>query len=376
MADSNQNDDVGQHGTQPFTPISEAPDQDGHVCPTCGRSDGDDSNDNPSDEEEDDDFAPPLLSEGYDYRSANLIRNSVHIIGRSEEVPEPMVPIVALIYDPTARQSDVTFEEVCEDPELFILRTVEIHRYDVMRIFLDKIAHDAGRHFEVIKCSKQMPIFRRHLPGDPENAQRRRISQPMPDLLFGYRHDRFYPKYGFCDPTRICDAAANEDNLILPFLCVEIGEQRSAIEPSRSFYGMENEAAATAAACVKMMEQLNARIDESPNDGVFGAMRLCTVAFSVVTNGSEARLFMAWRDRWGGYTMRYLQAWLLAEEDQYVEFQHVFQNILHWASGERWTYLDGLFKWLEGGLRKAASAKRREQGSLGPASKRARADRK
>lgn len=372
MADSNQSNAVGQYGAQPVTPTSEPPDYDGHLCPTCGRSDGDDSNnDSSDDDDEGENSPPPLLSESYDYRSANLIRNGIHILGQTEEVPKPVAPLVAQIYDPAARESDVTCEAAMEDPDLFVLRTVQVHNYDMMRIFVEKIAHDAGRHFRVLKCSKQMPIFRRHLPSDPEKAQGKGVSQPLPDLLFGYNHDMIYPRQGFCDPTRVYDAAANEDNLILPFLSVEIGEQRSAIGPSRSFYGMENEAGATTAACVRMVEHLNTCVDQRPNNDVFDEMRLSPVAFSVVTNGSEARLFMGWRDLWGGYSMRYLEGWLLREEKQYVEFQHVFQNILHWASGERWNYIHGVFKWLETGMSKAA-AKRREEADLGPASKRAR----
>lgn len=371
MADSDPNNAVGQHGTQPFTPISQAPGHDGHVCPTCGRSDYDDSNDNDdsSDEEDYNASTPCLLSENYDYRSAHLMGNNIHVLGRSGRIPDFARREVALAFDPDSRLPDPTPEEVLKDPELAILREVHIHKYDIMRIFMDKIAHDASHHFEIIKCSKQMPIFRRQLPRIPGDALGKLISQPLPDLLFGYNHDIMYPRHLFCDPTGFCNAAANEDNLILPFLSVEIGEQRPATGHSRSFYGMENEAAAASAACVNMVERINSLIDGSSKPDIFGEGKLCSMAFSIVTNGSEARLFAAWKEPWGAYTMKNLQSWLLAEEDQFIAFQHVFRNILHWASGERWNYLDGALRWMSHELRKLAT-KRGEEGGLEPAPKR------
>lgn len=206
MTDSYQVDGVRQPRGLLSSQISETLEQPKHLK-TRFTSTYDDWENIVSDSEEDEHYhIPPLPTERYDYRDANLGWNHVKFVGRSEPVPDHLAAVVNAIFHPNAGPSDPSAEVAFNDPELSGLWNRRLDQYDLMRIFLDKITPHTEGNFFGLKSSKRMPIFKKHRPSDAETARGTKISQPVPELLFGYTHDIYkLENNSNFDPTQICD---------------------------------------------------------------------------------------------------------------------------------------------------------------------------
>lgn len=78
-----------------------------------------------------------------------------------------------------------------------------------------------------------------------------------------------------------------------------------------------------------MAEYLNECLEHKP------MARIDSTAFSIATNGSEARLFMTWKEGTDTFKVKHLRSFCMAEEDHYTAFHSALYNILDWGYNER-----------------------------------------
>jgi hypothetical protein len=79
-------------------------------------------------------------------------------------------------------------------------------------------------------------------------------------------------------------------------------------------------------------ERLNQQLRECKTDDV---QLINSAAFSVAMNGTEARLYISWKQNDLDYYMRMLDSFLLQKPDQYLEFRKYVKNIIDWGKDAR-----------------------------------------
>lgn len=272
-----------------------------------------------------------------EYRHKHLAWNKIHLVHRDEALPESQVALAEHICRQDRASPDPTMEGLGAPSHGLPKRLALVYEADVMQnffaIFTDEKSSNAAGMF----CSKGLPINKRHVPENPEAPPDSKLSQPKPDLLYGYYEDAFEQGNGTnFHPTLVVDAVANNACLVLPFLTVEFKGQWPA--SAGNLCVAENQAAGSSSACVKMAEYLNDCLEKQRGSSP-ATTRLDTAAFSIVTNGTEARLFMTWKEHPDIFRMKHLRSFCLAEQDQRLSLRNAFHNILDWGYNER---LDGI----------------------------------
>lgn len=222
-----------------------------------------------------------------------------------------------------------TVEEVATDSELKELRGLA-YEHDVVDVFLKKFAPPNTTHAPVFKLSRQVHIREKHVPSSPSAIKGVKISKPMPEIIYGYSSKAFPRDAEALDSKARVDVDANDAGLMLPFLAIEAKGQWPGT--SGNLCVAENQAIGSSVVCVKIAEDLRKCVEESANT-------LDTTAFSIATNGSEARLFITWRERSDVYKMKLLRSYCLVEAGQCIQFRRAVRNILQWGYTDRLNHI-------------------------------------
>ena len=278
---------------------------------------------------DDDDSAmgAPSGVELHNYREVHLASNNIHLVSLVEPIPASQLGLAERICGPTGTSPDPTIGEVhaaicettdCADPPW---------ESRVERRFLDKFQKSESLGF---KCCMRIQIHDRHVPHKPGTAQSPKISHPVPDLLYGYSGNKLSQDGTALDGPSLDHTIANGEKLMLPFLAVEAKGQWPA--STGNLCVAENQAAGSSTACVKMMENLNDCLAQDPSTS---DTKLDSTSFSIVTNGTEARLFMTWREGTDIFKLKHLRSYCLSDEDHYIRFHRAVHNILDWGYNER-----------------------------------------
>ena len=99
-----------------------------------------------------------------------------------------------------------------------------------------------------------------------------------------------------------------------------------------SLWVATNQCLGGSTSCVKIAERLNCRLRECKSKEV---RLINSAAFSVVMNGTEARLYISWKHNELDYYMRRVKSFSLQEPEQYVAFRKYVRNIIDWGKDER-----------------------------------------
>lgn len=193
--------------------------------------------------------------------------------------------------------------------------------------FKEKIANTGGSSRPVL--NKSLQIQRQHLPSNPALPPDCKLSCPAPDSLYGYS-DSHFSRHG-AQLAEMPTLAANTQGLLLPFFAVEFKAQGPS--SNGNLWVAENQAMGASVACVRIAEQLNKRLEECSN--IREVQKIDTSAFSIAMNGTEARLFITWRETPERYLMKHVKSYLVSEPDHYLQFRRVVRNILDWGKDER-----------------------------------------
>lgn len=238
-----------------------------------------------------------------------------------------------LICSAVATAPEPTIAETINDVELKTIRGA-VNESTVQAIFQAKFGCWGQDRLNGQQCISKMHIDEEHIPGSTQKAPEHRVVRPKPDLLYGYSSNSF-AEY---ELETIPKITANTQNLILPFLAMELKGQ-STLSAS-GLCVAENQVVGAASACIKMIENLNHGFQDMDVDG---PNRLDSTSFAVVANGTEARLFIAWTDEPQKYKMQHVRSYCLAEAEQWTSFHRAVYNIRCWVYSERLNAIRSVF---------------------------------
>ncbi|KAJ4120109.1 hypothetical protein NW768_010392 [Fusarium equiseti] len=168
---------------------------------------------------------------------------------------------------------------------------------------------------DILKRSVKIPMARRMIPN---TGTAFRVSGPVPDVLLGYNVGGAFTPSQRRKLTLMDLASANNDGLCLPFFIVE-------------FKGDGPSSNGGTATCVNIVETLNKELLKT---GVEEIIPIETSCFSVSMNGTEARLFVSWKEE-QGFKVQKFRSFALQEADQFLQFRKCVLNIMDWGRNER-----------------------------------------
>ncbi|KAK4134352.1 hypothetical protein BT67DRAFT_316310 [Trichocladium antarcticum] len=170
----------------------------------------------------------------------------------------------------------------------------------------------------------------------PASVDLSRADVPAPECLFGYSHTAFSPR---TIAPNMGPLDANDHGLLCPFLVLELQDDTRQI--NGNLWEATKKLLAASASCVDMLARLNRRLRES------GAGDHCLInpaVFSIAMSGTEARLFVAWKDVDDNYHMQAVATFLLQSPQLWLDFRKFVWNILDWAQDVRLTDIDAALR--------------------------------
>jgi hypothetical protein len=259
------------------------------------------------------------------YRVENLAMNNIYMRPR-ENFPKHIDSLLKRVNKDRVSLGPSS-KQIENDTELHTLEN-GASEAAVRKYFGENIFPNLRQLSNGLKLNESLSMLREIIP-DAENTVR--VSTPMPDMLFGYKRD---VAFSWQQQRQILNMGsemlANKDDMMYPFFVVEF--KGDGATGSGSLWVATNQCLGGVASCVNIAERLNRRLRASnfhPID---------SVAFSIAMNGTEARLFVAWKDddddERPGYYMQKIKTFSLQEPGQYLAFRKYVRNIIDWGNGQ------------------------------------------
>lgn len=284
------------------------------------------------------------LVENPPYRDMNLAANNIYIRPLYEQFPQHIVDIVQHI----KRDRDSpgpSPEDVRQDTELNEL-WLSTGGPEVEDYFRDKIFPKPGPA-DSLKRSDRQPMAKHTVPSTGSSLN---VSTPVPDMLYGYNRQKAFPQQQAQLISMGTEMVANNQGLIYPFFIIEFkGEGPSG---AGNLWVATNQCLGGSASCINMAENLNHHLRQCESDLIYPN----SAAFSIAMCGTEARLYISWKQNKLDYYMANVDNFLLQDPEHYLKFRKYVCNIIDWGRGGR---LEGIRKSLDSLLeesRKTASA--------------------
>lgn len=259
------------------------------------------------------------------YRSANLKENHIHLRSEYDELPDHIAHLVAVARK--ARESpEPSLEELRRDAALESLE-LGVGEPEVEDFFRENIL--PARLRGSLKRSDRQPMSRHAVPSNPDS--RFRVSNPVPDLLYGYdRSEVFTASQQVQLGSLGKQVQANNLDLIYPFFVFEFKGDGPA--GTGSMWVATNQCLGGSAACVNIADRLNRQLRQCEDATV---RPVNSAAFSVATNGTEARLFISWRHDDLQFYMQKVDSFLLQKPEHFVDLRKHVLNIIDWGKDKR-----------------------------------------
>ncbi|KAK4200211.1 hypothetical protein QBC40DRAFT_339992 [Triangularia verruculosa] len=276
------------------------------------------------------------------YRELNLADNNIYIRPSYGQFPNHITALIDSMRRGRNSPSP-TPNQVREDKQLANLRwgatEPEVEEYFRHRIFPYPIEDSLQR------CDRQ-PMARQTVP---RTGASYRVNTPVPDMLYGYNPTSAFPNQQARQLAMRTEMEANTQGLMYPFFCIEFkGEGRSG---GANLWVATNQCLGASASCVNIAENLNRRLRQCESDMVH---QIDSASFSIAMSGTEARLYVSWKQDARDYYLADVDAFVLQKPRDYIEFRRYVRNIIDWGRGRRLgeirKSLDGL---LEEGQRSA-----------------------
>ncbi|PFH61580.1 hypothetical protein XA68_16930 [Ophiocordyceps unilateralis] len=259
------------------------------------------------------------------YRSQNLLANNIFYRRRCDPMPEHIGRLVEnMRRDRTSPGPSV--DGISRDERLELLQESGGEKSQVEQYFGTHIFPPNPPNLE---RHDRQPMLRNVVPN---TNSRYRVSNPVPDMLYGYRREtainRRLAQLASRD-DRISGAANNLD-LMYPFFAVEF----KGDGPTRpgSLWVAVNQCLGASASCVSIADRLNRQLRECRNRNVG---QIDSAAFSIAMNGTEARLYVSWKENDLDYYMHLVDSFALQRPEHYIEFRRYVRNILDWGGDRR-----------------------------------------
>lgn len=271
------------------------------------------------------------------YRNRNLAANNIYFRYRSQQYPEHISSLVDCISK--GRDSpDLSPDQVMQDRG-----TGEL---SVEGYFKDKIFPCSTG---ALLRTDRLPMIKSTVP---EVGSDLKISGPVPDMLYGYDAYEAFPQQKVQLISMRTEIIANNDSLHYPFLIVEF----KADGPSGcgSLWVAANQCAGGSVSCVNIAERLNGRLKQCKSNTL---QLINSAAFSIAMNGTEARLYISWKDNDLNYYIATVSTFCFQDPENYLRFHRYVQNIIDWGKDKRLQGIcDSLNHLLEDGRLKTPEA--------------------
>ncbi|KFY26903.1 hypothetical protein V491_01118 [Pseudogymnoascus sp. VKM F-3775] len=189
-----------------------------------------------------------------------------------------------------------------------------------------------------LKCSFKLPMARHAVPGVDSKL---RVSVPVPDIIYGYSlRDAFTKEEQSKMNFMTSSVFVNNEDLSFPFLAIE---QKGDGPASRgSLWVATNQCLGASASCVNIVERFNQQLRKSSssnsnNNNSDDVQLVSSISFSIAMNGSEARLYVTWKQAEIAYHTAIVDSFLLQRPADFLNFRRYVLNILDWGMRGRLT---------------------------------------
>lgn len=256
------------------------------------------------------------------YRSTNLASNYIFLRSRRHELPEHISGLVCRVSRDRASPGPST-EDLWQDEGLEALEMGAAEN-DVQLYFQSEIF---PRSSCCLKRSDRFPMSKSVVPQITSGLK---LSTPVPDILYGYDRNGAFAGQQSQLISMGLGMTGNSQDLIYPFLVIEFkGDGPSG---AGSLWAATNQCLGGSTSCVNITERLNHLLRQR-NSGEI--LPIDSAAFSIAMNGTEARLFISWKNDEVGYDMARIGSFLLQRPDDYLAFRKWVRNIIDWGRKER-----------------------------------------
>jgi hypothetical protein len=262
------------------------------------------------------------------YRLDNLGRNGIYMRDMYEELPQHIQSLVEeMLFTVSHPWPEPTVEEIKNDRDLWHLRNIngaedEVINYIQRFIFTHP---EQSQHLQGLSHQAQIfSIRRRHIPRLLDHDYP--ISKPKPDILYGYAREAFTLAQRHLLRLNAADHNTNKyTDVFYPFFVIQVKGDGPGPTAGSLWVG-ENQCMGGAVTCINMADKLNQSVP------AMSAME--TAVFSVVMDGSQARLFVSWKE--GGKYYTQLIKWLLVNDpEHHLQLRRFVRNVLAWGKGRR-----------------------------------------
>ncbi|KAL2751865.1 hypothetical protein ACRALDRAFT_2114816 [Sodiomyces alcalophilus JCM 7366] len=151
-------------------------------------------------------------------------------------------------------------------------------------------------------------------------------------MLYGYDSDIAFAqqRLQLASMENEMNGSANGQSLRYPFFVVEL--KGDGTTGAGSLWVATNQCLGASAACVEIAERLNHQLRSCRDPSV---RLIDTASFSIAMNGTEARLYISWKQNERDYYMQKIDSFLLQRPEHYIEFRKYIRNIIDWGKGSR-----------------------------------------
>ena len=258
------------------------------------------------------------------YRRMNLAENNIYMRDYYEEFPEDIAGLV----DHVRKDRDspgLSSDQLRQNTRLYDLEmgTAElaVENYFKSNIFPDPGPSDNLKRIDKNPMAKQVV---------PDVGSKLKVSTPWPDMLYGYNSLGAFPQQQTQLRSMGTDMVANSQDLTYPFFVIEF--KADGPGGSGSLWVATNQCLGGSASCVNIAERLNRQLRQCKSIKV---RPIDSAAFSIAMSGTEARLYISWKQNDLDYYMRKIKSFSLQEPEQYVIFRQYVRNIIDWGEDKR-----------------------------------------
>lgn len=264
------------------------------------------------------------LIEGPTYRRSNLAVNNIYLQDSLEQAPEHITDLINHVRNDRGSPGPSP-DEVRQDGELRRLRRgameSEIETYLKDKMFPKPRADD------ILDRADNLPMLKHTVPS---TGARLKVSNPVPDILYGYNYEGAFPQQQAEISSMELDPTANSQGSLYPFLVIEIkGDGPNSVG---SIWAATNQCLGGSAACINIAEDLNRRLTNCESDEV---RPFRSAVFSIAMRGTEARLYISWKHNELAYHTANVGDFLLQDPQHHLEFRKYVLNIFDWGRDER-----------------------------------------
>ena len=240
---------------------------------------------------------------------------------------EPFPEHIASVVDYARKKRDSpepSPDDVYRDMALDELETKGLDEPEVEDYFRDRVFPKPNPGDDLRRNDRQ-PMSRHAVPNCGSSL---RISNPTPDMLYGYSRHHAFPdqQTQLISMGNEMNRTANNQELMYPFFAIEFKGE------SGNLWVATNQCLGASTSCVNIAERLNNQLRKYKNSKV---KPVDSTAFSIAMNGTEARLYISWKHNELDYYMQKVKSFLLQDPEHYIEFRKHVKNIIDWGKDKR-----------------------------------------